>query len=379
MKILYYALHDPNVLDLSSGLDFFLYRAIYENGFEVKSYGPLKSQPFSLEKLAARLFQRTGKRFVKYHLSVAWKESKALNQAVKFMKPDVVLTCNMASLVFYNSEIPAVFCRDTTFFGQQEFWPVYGRIAHTINIWQEKRAIRNSAYVITNSIWSKRVISNYYKKNHEKIGVFIVASALMPDVVPPKVELLDWKKIEFPLRLLLVGRDSIPPRKGLDIGIQIVYQLNSAGIPAELTICGTQGHSDQFVKYVGPFKKSIKEQLNQYVDLYQRAHLLIHPAIFEAAGIVPSEAAAFGTPTITNDVGGLATTVADGESGIVLPKWSPPEAYVDAILHLIQNPDEYYTLCKKARHRYERELNWGVTGKWLSSVMRKVVESSGNL
>ena len=213
MKILYYALHDPNVLDLSSGVDFFLYRAICEYGFDVQPNGPIKNQLMGIEKLATRFFQRTGKRFVKYHMSVAWKESRAINQAVKLWKPDVVLTCNMPSLVFYNSEIPAVFCRDTTFFGQQEFWPVYGRVAHAINLWQEKRAIRNSAYVITNSIWSKQVISTYYKKNPDKIGVFILASALMPDVVPQKIEVLGWKKIEFPLRLLLVGRDSIPHEK----------------------------------------------------------------------------------------------------------------------------------------------------------------------
>ncbi len=162
MKILYYALHDPTVLDAASGADYFYYRAICENGFEVKTFGPLKSQPFGFENLAARFFQRTGKRFVKYHLSVAWKESQALNQAVQMWKPDVVLTCNMASLVFYTGKVPAILRRDTTFYGQQEFWPVYGRVAQAINLWQEKRAIRNSSYIITNSFWSKQVIASYY-------------------------------------------------------------------------------------------------------------------------------------------------------------------------------------------------------------------------
>jgi D-inositol-3-phosphate glycosyltransferase len=112
------------------------------------------------------------------------------------------------------------------------------------------------------------------------------------------------------------------------------------------------------------------------VDLYRRANLLIHPAIFEAAGIVPSEAAAFGTPTITNDAGGLATTVADGESGIVLPTWSKPEEYVKAILELVNNPSAYYALCQTARARYQRELNWDCTGAWMADVLRKIVHNS---
>ncbi len=376
MKVLYYALHDPKVLDLASSVDYFHYRAVYENGVEVKSFGPLNSPPLGLENLAARVFQRTGNRFVKYKMSVAWKESQALNQAVREWKPDVVLTMNMASMVFYKNEVPSVLSRDTTFYGQQEFWPVYGRLAQMINIWEEKRALRNSTRIITNSQWSKRVIAGFYKNSSEKIDVFVLPSALLSDVVPKSIDVKGWKKIEFPLRLLLVGRDSNPPRKGLSIAIEVVRQLNDSGIPAELTICGTPGQSDKYVKFVGPFKKSVKEQLNQYVDLYHHAHLLIHPAIFEAAGIAPSEAAAFGTPTITNDVGGLATTVADGESGIVLPKWSPPEAYVQAIARLIQDPEGYYALCRKTRERYERELNWDVSGKWLADVLHQTVENA---
>ncbi len=108
-------------------------------------------------------------------------------------------------------------------------------------------------------------------------------------------------------------------------------------------------------------------------NLYRRAHLLIHPAYFEPAGIVPGEAAAFGTPTITNDTGGLATTVQDGISGIVLPRGSPAEAYVARIKELIAHPESYYQLCRTSRQRYELELNWQVRGKWLGDLLREVV------
>jgi len=194
-------------------------------------------------------------------------------------------------------------------------------------------------------------------------------------VIPENVDVPGCKRLDAPFRLLLVGRDSKPPRKGIPIAIEVVHKLNAAGLPAELTICGTPGQSDQYVKYVGPFTKSIPEQLDKYVDLYRQAHLLIHPAIFEAAGIVPSEAAAFGTPTITNNAGGLATTVADGESGIVLPTWSGADIYVKSILDLVNNPSYYYDLCQKTRGRYERELNWDCTGKWMADLLRDIVHN----
>jgi glycosyltransferase involved in cell wall biosynthesis len=119
--------------------------------------------------------------------------------------------------------------------------------------------------------------------------------------------------------------------------------------------------------------KNDPKELEQYADLYRRAQLLIHPAYFEPAGIVPGEAAAFGAPTITNDTGGLATTVKDGISGIVLPRGSPAAAYVARIKELIANPEAYYQLCRTARQRYELELNWQVRGNWLGDLLREVV------
>jgi glycosyltransferase involved in cell wall biosynthesis len=199
-----------------------------------------------------------------------------------------------------------------------------------------------------------------------------MASALPMEIVPQKVDIPNWKALQGNFRLLLVGRNY--RRKGIDVAIEVTRKLNADGFPAELTVCGAQGQSDRLVRFVGPFKKSDPEQLEQYADLYRRAHLLIHPAFFEPAGIVPGEAAAFGTPTITNNTGGISTTVKDGVSGIVLPRWSPAEAYVEKIKELIAAPQVYYHLCHTSRERYDLELNWQVRGRWLGELLRDVVE-----
>jgi glycosyltransferase involved in cell wall biosynthesis len=305
-------------------------------------------------------------------MSTAWKVSQATNQAVQEWKPDVVFTKYIAALVFYKEVVPCVYTLDTTFYGLEKFWPLYGWPSLMVSMWQEKRAFRKCKKVLTNSEWHRKILTDVYKVPMEHTGVFALPSTLPPQHIPEKVD-MELKVLQGPLRLLLVGRDY--RRKGIDIAIEVVHKLNAAGILTELTVCGTQGQADQFVKFVGPFKKSDPEQLEQYIDLYRRAHFLIHPALFEPAGIVAAEAAAFGTPTITNDVGGLATTVADGISGIVLPKWSPADAYVQAITRIIHNTEEYYALCQRTRQRYERELNWDVTGKLFASVLRHVVES----
>jgi glycosyltransferase involved in cell wall biosynthesis len=291
---------------------------------------------------------------------------------VKEWQPDVVFTVHLAPLVFYTGKAPCVFWIDSTSYGRAQFWDLYGKPANTVAFWQEKRGFANTARVITHSEWSRRIISEVYKFPDENIDVFPIPSALPSGVVPAKVELPAWKSLDQPLRLLLVGRDFV--RKGIGTAIEVVEKLNEAGVPASLTICGGSGEDSGYVKYAGPFRKNDPAQLAAYVDLYRQAHLLIHPAKFEAAGIVPAEAAAFGTPTITNDVGGLGTTVAHGESGIVLPAGSSADEYVHAIRQLIQDPAAYYQMCQRARDRFERELTWETSTELVAETVRKTAD-----
>ena len=372
MKVLFIAYHDPYVLDLASGSDYLYLQAVQNNGFDVKVIGPFEAPPIWLERNLSRLYQRTGKRYLKFKITTAWFASKATNKASEEWRPDVLFTHYPSPLIFYHAGIPCVYRTDSTFYGVEKDYPRYGKLARWFEIWQEKRAFGHSARVITHSEWSGQILSDFYKVPKNQVVVYPMPSALPAHIIPKEIDIQDWKALKEPLRLLLVGRDY--RRKGIDIAIEVVHQLNAAGIRTELTVCGAEGQTDEFVRFVGPFKKSIPEQLEQYVDLYRHAHLLIHPALFEAAGIVPGEAAAFGTPTITNDAGGLGTTVKDDVSGIVLHKWSPAEAYVKAITALIENPERYYTLCQNARDRYEKELNWGVVEKRFGEILRQVVQ-----
>jgi glycosyltransferase involved in cell wall biosynthesis len=358
-------------MDLASGSDFFHFKALCENGFDVKVIGPFDTRPVLLERLAERLYQRTGKRYPKFKMTTAWVASRVTNQAVREWKPDIVFTIVPFPLIFYREKTPCIYRLDTTFYGVEEFWPTFGRLGLWASMWQEKRAYSHSSRLITTSEWSKNILMKIYRVPERRIRVYPMPSALPMEIVPPKIDIAHWKALEGTFRLLLVGRDY--RRKGIDIAVEVTRILNEDGLPTELTVCGTQGQSERSIKFVGPFRKDDPGQLEKYVELYRRAHLLIHPAYFEAAGIVPSEAAAFGTPTITNNTGGIGTTVKDGISGIVLPRGSTAAVYVQKIKELIDNPDIYFRLCRTSRERYDLELNWQVRGKWLGELLREVV------
>jgi len=373
MKVLYAAYrHDPCNPDLASGADYQFYRALVKNNVDVRFIGPFIKPAFILERGLRKLYRRwTNKRYLKFDLTNAWRASKELERIDRIWKPNVIFMLFFPSLVFYRGNTPAVFRLDTTFKGQQKDHPLYGQWALNVSVWQEQQAFQKCAKLITHSVWSKQNMQEEYGVDPQKIVVMPNPAALPKHIIPP-AKMVKPMPLKYPLKLLLVGRDY--HRKGIDIAIEVTHRLNQNGVPTELTICGLHGKGDQYCHFTGRFQKSDPKQLKAYTQLYQAAHFLLHPARFDPSPIVTSEAAAFGLPTLTNNVGGLATSVKDGESGIVLPKHSPPEAYIRVIREYLENPERYYDLCRTTRQRYERELNWDVAGKRVVSILEDVVK-----
>jgi glycosyltransferase involved in cell wall biosynthesis len=375
VRILYSALrHDPRDPDLASGVDYNFHSAFVREGAEVRVVGPFPEAGWLVDRVLNRFYTSVlRKRYLKWNLQITRLSARALSRAEAGWKPDVVFGIFPPPLAFYRGRAPAVFNTDTTLQGWQEGGANFGWLPLGFLNWEERRAVRRSRRIITFSQWCKNELVRRHDIAEEQVYVHPMPSALPHAVVPGRKE---WtpKRLTAPLRLLLVGRDY--KRKGIPTGVEVVKLLNENGVPAELTICGVMGEPDGPVRFAGLFRKAVPGELRKYANLYQNAHLLIHPATFDPSPIVPAEAAAFGLPTISNDVGGIATSVADGISGIVLPGHSPAGAYVDAILHLVQNPGEYTRLSNGARDRYERVQNWDTAGKRVMRILEEVVAAS---
>lgn len=378
MKILYATYrYDPTNPDLGSSLDYECYCAFINLGHQVEIVGPIADRPTIIERLEIGLWQvykqLTNKGGLKFPLTTAIRASRLLEKATKTKSADVIFSVYPPFFVFKQLALPSVWYFDTTFIGQEREWPLYGKLAVKASVFEEKRAFRNAHVLVTMSDWSKQVMVSEYGADSQKIQIVPLAATLPNAVTAIDRSVVSSKTIDLPVRLLLVGR--VYERKGIDIAIEIVNRLNHSGLPSELIICGINEKkvASPFVTFVGPYKKSDPLQLQEYVNLYKWAHLLIHPARFEAGGTVLSEAAAFGTPSLTNATGGLATSVKDGVSGIVLPKGSPPESYVRAIKDLVNDPARYKKLCLTTRERYEEELNWDVVGKQLVKILEDAV------
>jgi glycosyltransferase involved in cell wall biosynthesis len=359
MKVLFVACQDnPFDHNAGSGKDYELYHGLKQNGADVVLAGPF---PFSqtliervFRKFHSKLFKRRSLKYPESFLKIA---ARIVTEMIKTHNPDVIFSKYLPILAKVKTDVPIVVLSDTTLAGSHREWPIFSQLAYQIQLNAEKKAYSMASRIIVHSQWSVNDLLKVYKQPGEKVFMTPCPASIPDNIIPSSIHPKDL----VPLKLLLVGREY--QRKGIDIAIEVTNQLNQLGHKTLLRIVGFDGESSDTIQFRGLYNKTIPEQLQEYVSNYEWANFLIHPARFEAAGIVPSEAAGFGVPTITNNVGGLGTTVSDGISGIVLPKLSPPEEYIKSLIQYIEHPEEYNNLCKTTRERYEQELNWGVVSK----------------
>jgi len=366
MKILYIAcLNSPLDHNAGSGVDYDLHAALVGNGAEVRVSGPFPFHQTLPERLARKIHRMLFKRrSLKYPVSFLQFAGRAVMQDIADYRPDVIFSKYAMILSRVKTDVPIVSFTDTPLLGNQQQWPMFSPIAFARQKRWEQTAYNRSRMIITQSRWAADMLVEDYRQARQKTHVIPAPASIPQSVVPAGIA---PNPLE-PVKILLVGRDY--RRKGVDIAIGVVNRLNARGVPALLRIVGLDGEQQEFVQFMGLYNKTVPEQLGAYIANYRWANFLIHPARFEAAGIVPSEAAAFGVPTITNNAGGLGTTVEDGRSGFVLPRNSPSQAYVEVLERISRSPAEYQALCQSTRTRYEAELNWEAAGQRVFQIVQ---------
>jgi len=356
MKILYASCrYDPLDRDAGSGVDYNVLEAFKQLGCELRVIGPFKDTPSLVEKLyrrVHRLFSR--KLTAKFSTSYLRKCAKLVDEAAEEYRPDAIFTHNLIPLVYSRSSVPVIYKTDAMLANTHEQWPTYSKVEFRRMLGWEHKALERSTLVVTASHWSEESLVKDYRVPRARILVLPIPSSLPDEVIPEEVSKTAPTRDD--LRLIAVARN--PMMKGTAIVIEAVRILQSQGVNVQLRVVGQDGKATAGIEFKGLYRKTDPKQLREYVANYEWAHLLIHPSRVDSAGIVCSEAAAFGVPTITNATGGLATTVQDGTTGIVLPRGSEAGAYVQAIEALLDHPAEYLHLSRLARERYTTELNW---------------------
>jgi D-inositol-3-phosphate glycosyltransferase len=169
----------------------------------------------------------------------------------------------------------------------------------------------------------------------------------------------------LPYRLLSVGR--LVPRKGIATVVEALpalpgAELVVAGGPAAgqvdgepevrrlRALAGELGVADR-LRFLGSVPH------DEMPALIRDADVVVATPWYEPFGIVPLEAAACGRPLVGSAVGGLLDSVADGETGLLVPP-RDPAALAAALADLLGDPERRRRFGATARRRAEERYSW---------------------
>ncbi|HYD63658.1 MAG TPA: glycosyltransferase family 1 protein [Noviherbaspirillum sp.] len=113
-----------------------------------------------------------------------------------------------------------------------------------------------------------------------------------------------------------------------------------------------------------------REQLRYY---YSAANVFVTTPWYEPFGITPVEAMACGTPVVGTAVGGIKTTVVDGETGCLVPT-NDPEALADRLAWLHRHPHIAQRMGWAGMRRAYQHFTWRNVASHIASVYESVLE-----
>lgn len=211
-----------------------------------------------------------------------------------------------------------------------------------VRISMEQKIVRGATSIIVASTQEEQLLSRLYKGAQQKVR--IVPCGVDLDIFHPLDQHVARQQLGLNGErvLLFVGRPD--PLKGLEILISAASQLEHPdGI--HVLVVGGNGASSEFdgvqaltqglamadhVTFMGQVEH---QRLPSY---YSAADVCVIPSYYESFGMVALEAMACGIPVVAARVGGLQSTIRDGETGYLIP-WHCPEPFVDRLELLLGN------------------------------------------
>lgn len=291
--------------------------------------------------------------------------SRRLDRDLRKRPVDILFVAASPQLVAYaKTSIPIIYMTDASFRQLQGYYPGFSNLAEK-NIRQgielDKRTFRKASHLLLASEWCRDSAVNDYGINPGKISVVPLGANLDRIPVAAPESLLEGSTCN----LLFLGVEW--ERKGGPIALETYRAVKAYGIPARLQIIGcvppVNLENDKDIRITPFLDKNLEKDFHQLHQVFLETDFLLLPTRAECAGIVFSEASAYGIPSFTTDTGGVTTYVRNGVNGYALPQSAEGSDYAERIRQLLSDPAELERMRKTARNFYETYLAWDNWGK----------------
>ena len=368
MRVAYVTTYDATDIEQWSGTAVYIARTLELAGCELVRVN-VGSSPLVAKAFARMKTLALGRRYlVDREPWLARLRARRLLKAVGD-SVDLIFSPGTVALALLDTPKPIVFWTDATFGAMVDYYPYFsGLDSRTIRngLMLETSALGRSAAAIYSSEWAARSAISLHGASPESVHVLPFGANID---VPTKAEvrrLIDARTKEI-CRLIFIGSEW--HRKGGDIAVESARLLNSRGLPTELTVIG--GSPQQlppFVRNVGRLHK--QRDADEFKRHLGNSHFLLLPSRAECAGVVFSEASAFGVPSLGANVGGVASQLHHGVNGYLVDAGSGPEAYADVIQRAI---GQYDALAHSALDDYHARLSWACSAAKVAPLLDGLV------
>ena len=236
----------------------------------------------------------------------------------------------------------------------------------------EDEVLRRCRKVWLSSEWAAKEARQDFPQAAAHIGVQGFGGNVVENFSASEVEkFIAARNLTEPTMLFMANEWE---RKGGDTALATVQRLRAMGCPAKLTLAGVKARpatvpEAPWIEWVGPLDKSQPEDARRMHRLLAESVFLLLPTIADTTPVVCHEAAAYGLPVLSTDVGGLTSTVTAGETGMLWPVKTFAEEAPVWIAALLADRARYEQMARAGRRRFEAVGNWAVNVRAVASAI----------
>ena len=363
MHIAFLSSLDPTDIHSWSGTLYFIYQTLRERHKLTWLGGGL------IQQIASNHVDGEGRNSIFYPEDYSQLFGAILSEQLRRDYYDLIICRDYFFLADLVTDLPILYLGDTTFRLFQGYLGITDPHIMNRNDQLERRAIDRATHIIYPSDWAKQSAINHYGKEEDRISVIEFGANLM---LPPQVSQRSFSGNTC--HLLFVGTNW--HKKGGEHVLSVYHRLRELGVNASLTIVGCQppqplpkGMQARVIPYLD---KATEEGQRLFDQLFRESDFLLAPTSFDCFGIVYCEAAAYGVPVLTTDVGGVKHVVRHGINGFLFPPEASVEEWVQRIMQLYTEPISYRQISQQALSEYQNRLCWKSWGIRMEHLLQEI-------